>query len=279
MQASMGYKSVDSTEYINKITQDVLPAGVYLFPGDEANNQWILPGTGKQVIVKGPWVVRNSDGMTIRELAGIEHKVSVPDLGEYYVGLFSRYLIDSDPLLELKAVTTSEYNNWAEKKHFVTFARLNVTDSQISIQMIDLKARTIPNGIFALAEDLVKTGSIVRSVVNVVGLKQTLEDPKVDEIVYVVQENALYRYMGNGNWIRIDCPSVGIANFNSILGTQINLDPIFRNKPYVVNICPSEPGNGCIGEWWVEYSPNSFKVFNTGSAKTAFCWHVLSRVQ
>ena len=278
MLASMVFKSSDSTELLNSITKDVLPPGVYSFPGDpNISNDWIIPGTGLQVIIRGPWVVRNIDGMTIRELSGYDHRINFPAQGEFYVGLFSKYLIASDPILELKYISVADYLNWIEKSSFVIFARVIITDSQITSSMIDLTARTFPRGVFALIQDLLSTGSILRTVLEVANLTSGLPDAQINEIVYVQSENAFYKYLGNGGWIRVDAPYNGISNFSSTVGTLIPLANILKDKPYTVFICPTENGGGNIGEWWVVKNAltNTFTVYNNGTATTQFNWQVV----
>jgi hypothetical protein len=282
----MVFKGADSTESMNNITKNVLPAGVYSFPGDPTiSNDWIIPGTGLQINIQGPWVVRNADGMTIRE--DLTNRITFPSQGEYYVGLYSKYIVASDPILELKYISLSDYNVWSDKASFVIFARVKITANQITSSMIDLSLRTLPKGMFALASDLLSIGSIVRTAISVANLQALQVTAKPNEIVYVQQENAFYKYNGNGAWIQVDAPYTGVSNFNSIAGRQINLTTPFGGRNvglpspgYIVNICPLEGVDengvyGNIGDWWVTRNNQFFTVFNTGTAKCLFGYHIV----
>jgi hypothetical protein len=173
-------------------------------------------------------------------------------------------------------MTTVEYATMIDPQNFIIFARATLTSpTTITLPMIDLSARTLPRGIYALANDLNTLGAVCRSVLNVSALNTTLENPLINELVYVISENALYKYQGNSTWIRVDEPYTGTANFSSIIGTRVNLAPRYQNKPYHVNICPIANGGGDIGEWWVIKDLTFFTVYNTGSATTAFSWQVV----
>lgn len=65
----------------------------------------------------------------------------------------------------------------------------------------------------------------------------------------------------------------GSSNFNGGLGTVIN-HSIGHTNYYVV-VLPTQDSAGYLGEIWVEYSANSFKVCNSGSATTGFKYLVI----
>ncbi|QUO43467.1 hypothetical protein KDJ56_11200 [Brevibacillus composti] len=65
----------------------------------------------------------------------------------------------------------------------------------------------------------------------------------------------------------------GNANFNSAAGTTITHDVGHTN--YDVGIVPTQNPNGYLGEVFISKAANSFVVYNSGTAKTAFQWTLM----
>jgi hypothetical protein len=276
---------------MNFIAQDILPMGVYTFPGfDTSNlpsdltisNQWVLPsisstGTGYQVIIKGPWIVRSKDGMTIREVQGTDHRIDFPGTGNYYVGILAKYLVSTDPILELRYINLADWQNWAEKGNFITFAQVTIPNNatNVTLEMIDIEARLRPRGTLFLTEDAFTAGAVIREATDYNNLPI---NPRAHELVYVRSENALYFNDTTNpavpNWIRVDNPMKGISTFNPPVGRTVTLPLIARGRDYHVNITLIQNTGGNAGEIWIERRAVDFVVHNTGIATTQFMWNI-----
>jgi hypothetical protein len=287
----MTFRCADSTELMNFISQDILPMGVYTFPGFNTSNlpnalaitnDWVLPsisstGTGYQINIKGPWIVRSKDGMTIRETLNTDHRIDFPGPGNYHVGLLAKYLVSTDPILELRYITFSDWATWAEKDYFVTFADVVIPNNatNVTAEMIDIEARLRPRGTLFLTEDAFTAGSVIREATDYLNMPN---DPIPHELVYVKSENAIYFNDTTSsivpNWIRVDNPLKGISTFLPPSGRIISIPQIARNRDYHVNITLIQDSAGNVGEIWIERRTTDFIVHNTGTANTQFMWNL-----
>ena len=71
--------------------------------------------------------------------------------------------------------------------------------------------------------------------------------------------------------------ALGTANFaGSGNGVYIGFSPSLGARPYTVSVIPSADTNEEVGSIWVERQPNadSFIIYNSGHAQTAFDWSV-----
>jgi hypothetical protein len=64
----------------------------------------------------------------------------------------------------------------------------------------------------------------------------------------------------------------GAANFGSVDGRTVTHN--VGNTNYRVLITPTADPGGYLGEWWVLKQANTFVVYNSGAATTAFDWEV-----
>ena len=286
MKASMVFESPDSTELMNGMVKDILPLGVYLDPG----TSWIQKVDNSHVQINPGWVVRNRDGMTIREESAAQ-TVALSGSAPYYVGLYSRYVVAKDPILQLMAVSKSVYDSTSfdsQRPHFVIFASVGVNANSI-----DYSVKSQPVGsAFALVTDLnlALGSSVIRFISDTSSFPN---DPRYDEVtgagevVYVMAENAFYVYKWtSSSWVRVDDPYVGSSAFVPVTGVTIPYpssaindrnSPTQENysKSFFVLITPTSSSNGHLGEYWVEKGATSFTVRHTGSSNATFDWMVI----
>jgi hypothetical protein len=285
MKASMVFESPDSTELMNGMVKDILPLGVYLDPG----TNWIQKVDNSNVQINPGWVVRNKDGMTIREDSAAQ-TVSLSGSAPYYVGLYSRYAVAKDPILQLMAVSKSTYDSTsfdAQRPHFVIFASVGLyADS------IDYNVKSQPVGsVFALLTDLnlALGSSVIRFISDTHSFPndpQYNEMTGAGEVVYVMSENAFYVYQWtSSSWIRVDDPCVGSANFVPAIGVEIAYptsvitdrdSPSQDNhtKVIFIHVTPTSASGGHLGEYWVEKGATSFMVKHTGNSTASFDWMI-----
>ena len=277
MIASFPYRAPDSTQLLNFITKDILPMGVYAYP-----ELFIVPGVSPfQVTVKTGWVLRNHDGMTIRE-EDVDNTVVVNAVADHYVGLESQYILSPEPAMELKAILVSDYVAYtqAQKDAFVIFAKVTpqsggvITTSNIDVDNFI----TRPRGTLALQEDLqIMSQSVVRAVSTNAGLS-ALSSPVENEVAYVSNEKSLYIY-SSGAWSVIDRPLAGSGTFAGSSSFR-TITPSYLPTSYGVSITPTADSAGHLGNYWVNTFSDRFQVYNDGDwsgAGATFDWVIFSK--
>lgn len=285
MIAAFIYSSPDSTEILNSIAKDILPKGVYVTP--DPISTWVEKVDDTHVRINPSWVVRNKDGMTIREETD-SHTIALTDTAPWYVGLYSRYIVSQNPLLQLMSVTKDTYNSTSfdeQRPHFVIFAEITT-----NAETIDTSVMTIPEGsVFALLKDLDTTSgsSVVRIVTNTSSFPfdpQINSETGASEVVYVTSENAFYIYNAlTSTWVRVDDPLVGSTTFTPETGTTVVypaavLLALQSGNQLYIQVTPSSPTDGHLGEYWIVKGPASFTVYNTGYILGAtFDWSISIR--
>lgn len=277
MIASFPYRAPDSTQLLNYITKDILPMGVYVYP-----EPFIVPGVSPfQVVINKGWVLRNHDGMTIRE-EDINHTVVVNAVADHYVGLESQYILSPEPAMELKAVLVSDYVAYtdAQKNAFVIFAKVTpqsggtITTSNIDVENF----LTRPRGALALNEDLqIMSQSVVRAVSTNAGLS-ALSSPVENEVAYVSNEKSLYLYSSSA-WSAINRLQAGSSTFAGSASFR-TVTPSYLPTSYGVSITPTENSSGRLGNYWVITYSDRFEVYNDGDwsgASATFDWVIFPK--
>ena len=283
MIASFPYRAPDSTQLLNFIAKDILPKGVYVYPTNENMEPlFIVPGSGNlQVTISKGWVVRNNDGMTIRE-EDVDHSISLRASVAQYVGLESQYVLSAEPALELKSVPVTEYDSYtqSQKNAFVIFAKVTppssgtITDGNISMDYLEL-----PRGPLALSADV---ENMKQSVVRTVGSNaalSTLTNPQTNEISYVSNEKSLYVYT-NSSWSVIGRPLTGSSTFAGASSPRTVSVSNLPTPGYVVTITPTADSAGQLGNFWVKTYSTYFEVWNDGmwsGTGATFDWAVFSK--
>jgi len=261
MIASFPYRAPDSTQLLNYITKDILPMGVYVYP-----EPFIVPGVSPfQVVINKGWVLRNHDGMTIRE-EDINHTIVVNAVADHYVGLESQYILSPEPAMELKAVLVSDYVAYtdAQKNAFVIFAKVTPqSGGTITTGNIDVENfLTRPRGALALNEDLqIMSQSVVRAVSTNAGLS-ALSSPVENEVAYVSNEKSLYLYSSSA-WSAINRLQAGSSTFAGSSSFR-TVTPSYLPTSYGVSITPTADSTGRLGNYWVRTYSDRFEVYNDG---------------
>ena len=261
MIASFPYRAPDSTQLLNYITKDILPMGVYVYP-----EPFIVPGVSPfQVVINKGWVLRNHDGMTIRE-EDINHTIVVNAVADHYVGLESQYILSPEPAMELKTVLVSDYVAYtdAQKNAFVIFAKVTPqSGGTITTGNIDVENfLTRPRGALALNEDLqIMSQSVVRAVSTNAGLS-ALSSPVENEVAYVSNEKNLYLYSSSA-WSAINRLQAGSSTFAGSSSFR-TVTPSYLPTSYGVSITPTADSTGRLGNYWVIKSSDRFEVYNDG---------------
>jgi hypothetical protein len=259
MEVCFGFKGPFSTHHINLVTKDVLPAGVYLAPG-------ITDGQYQTLIITPPWVIRTTEGMTIREeRSPIKISFSGDLDGLYFVGVRALYVVGGPAQVSVERVAQETYNNgWsdAQKASFVILCEVSVSGSDLIIRQIDRQAQ--PRGTFALQVDLldVQGKSTIGRVAEWGDLDTLAQSSSIplDRVFYVENKHLLAVFNGSGfdrvnptfsgSSVFYDAPTsgpnpgVGIALDSSMPST----DP----TSYTVIVTPTSDTGAHTGEIWVE---------------------------
>ena len=284
MIASFPYRAPDSTQLLNFIAKDILPKGVYVYPTNENMEPiFVVPGSGNyEVSISKGWVVRNHDGMTIRE-EDVDHPIILTGSVAQYVGLESQYVLSAEPSMELKSILVTEYNTYtqSQKDAFVIFAKVTppaggtILDGSISMDYIEL-----PRGPLALSADVENMKqSVVRTVTSNAALT-TLTNPVTNEISYVSNEKSFYVYT-NSSWSVVGRPLTGTSAFAGSAASPKTITVSgLPTAGYVVTITPTADSSGQLGNFWVKTYSTYFEVWNDGiwgGAGATFDWAVLSK--
>lgn len=301
MKVSFSYASDNSTTALNDMIRDILPSGVYIFPGSTSSpqvNDWITQVSNTYYINILPgWVVRGG-GMTIRENQ-TTYSVVANTTGIYYVGLTAQYVVGGEPTLQIQCVALAVYNAWstAQQNAFIIFAEVNVVATTVGstttyAMNININARTLPTGVFALSSNINTSGSTISGTAQLVNQFSDLTGTSpANTLAYIQSEGRLAIFLGGVSWIRVksraDYNLTGSATFPlaSYLNggsTTITLpsaasDPVlayaYANNAYQVMITPtSDPIS--VGVYWVAKNNGSFKVYCSGNSSSGcnFDW-------
>ena len=261
MEISFGFKGPFSTNQLNLITKDILPAGVYLAPT-------IQEGGYLSLLISPPWVIRTIDGMTIREeQTPIAVDFSSVGSGQYYVGVAAQYVVGGKAQVAVQQVAVQTYNDtWTttQKSHFVILCE--VWNSGSSLTVSQATQQTQPRGTFALQVDLLdsQTKSSISRVADRAALQTLLDGPLGDiptnRVYYLEDPHQLAVFNGtgfdivnptfSGSGVFYDAPLSGPNP-----GTPIALDssmPSTDPNNYTVLVTPTSETGAHTGEIWVE---------------------------
>lgn len=260
MQVAFGFRTPQSTELLNLTTRDILPAGVYLAPT-------IAVGGSKTVVISPPWVVRSTDGMTVREdfAPQIVSFASDPD-GLYYVGVNALYILGGPAQVAVQRVSQATYNAaWTvrQKAAFVILCEVNVVGNILTVRQTD--RQTQPRGTFALSVDL--TDAMSKSTISRVATWADLvasPTTPLNRLFYVADKHnlAIYNGMGfdrvnyqvSGSGVFLDAPPAGPNT-----GVPVMLPAGFPSTAvtdYAVIITSTADTGAHLGEVWVEKGMN-----------------------
>ena len=248
MKVAFPYKSPISSSLMNFAFTGIIPQGVYVAPVMSSSL------TTSSITISPGWVIRSADGMTISE-DSVAVTLTLPGVGLYWVGVTVRYVVGNDPVVNVQAVPVINYLSWTadQKKAFVIFAQVNITNSAIQI---DQTQATLPRGVFALQEDLIAkvSGVTVTSVSNSGGLSQNMSP---NSLVYVQDSNSLQVFLNGTQWTQINHNVTGSGVFTSTTGTNIAIPQTVslsvKNdiSKYQVYITQTANSGAHVGETWV----------------------------
>jgi hypothetical protein len=260
MQASFGFRTPQSTEGLNNITKDILPMGVYLAPT-------LAVGGSKTVIVSPPWVVRSTDGMSVREdYSPLTVSFAADADGLYYLGVRAVYIVGGPAQISVMRVSQSTYNTgWTtqQRTEFVILCEVNVVGATLTIRQAD--RQTQPRGTFALQYDLLDSlsKSTISRVATWADLVASPSTP-TNRLFYVTDKHTLAVYNGTtfdrvmpqamGSSVFLDAPASGPNT-----GVPIMLPADFPSNAiadYSVIIISTSNTSAHLGEVWVEKGMN-----------------------